>query len=224
MIAICRFLAALTACALCVPAPAAVESRPRIAIIIDDLGYGWAAGVRSIGLPGPVACAVLPGTPHGARLAELAHRAGKQVLLHLPMQSLEDLEPDAHMLHLDTTRRQLALRVAADLADVPHAAGINNHRGSLLTRHPGHMGWLMEELAGRRDLYFIDSYTTAASVALGIAREKGIPATRRDVFLDPDRSPGTVRREFERLIALARRHGSALGIGHPYPETLALLE
>jgi polysaccharide deacetylase 2 family uncharacterized protein YibQ len=202
----------------------AAESRPRIAIIIDDLGYARTAGERSIRLPGPVACAVLPGTPHGARLARLAHAAGKEVMLHLPMQSLDDVEPAPGMFQLDTTRRQLASRVAADLAAIPHVSGINNHRGSLLTRHPGHMGWLMEEIAAREGLFFIDSYTTAASVALGIARESGIPAARRDVFLDPDPHPATVRREFDRLLALARRHGNALAIGHPYPATLALLE
>lgn len=219
-----RLVAALIACALWTHAPAKAETKPRIAIIIDDLGYGWPAGVRSIALPGPVACAVLPGTPHGARLAERAHRAGKQVLLHLPMQSIDDVERVSGVLHLDTTRHQFAARIASDLASVPYVTGINNHRGSLLTRHPGHMAWLMEELAVRRDLYFIDSYTTAASVALGIARESGIAAARRDVFLDPDREPATVRREFDRLISLARRNGTALAIGHPYPATLALLE
>ncbi len=203
---------------------AADQPAPRIAIIIDDVGYGWAAGLRAARLPGPVACAVLPGTPHGARLARLAHAAGKQIMLHLPMQSLDDIEPAPGLLQVDTTRGQLASRVAADLAAIPHVAGINNHRGSLLTRHPGHMTWLMEEIARRDGLFFVDSYTTAASVALGIARESGIPAARRDVFLDPDPDPATVRREFDRLLALARRHGTALAIGHPYPVTLALLE
>ncbi|HZX24626.1 MAG TPA: divergent polysaccharide deacetylase family protein [Woeseiaceae bacterium] len=197
---------------------------PRIAIIIDDLGYGGAAGERTIRLPGPVACSVLPGTPHGVRLARLAHAAGKQVMLHLPMQSLDDIEPAPGLFQVDTTRAQLAARVAADLAAIPHVTGINNHRGSLLTRHPGHMAWLMEEIAAREGLFFVDSYTTAASVALGIARESGIPAARRDVFLDPEPDPATVRREFDRLLALARRHGTALAIGHPYPATLALLE
>lgn len=200
------------------------QAPPRIAIIIDDLGYGRAAGERATRLPGPVACAVLPGTPHGARLARLAHAAGKEVMLHLPMQSLDDIEPAPGLFQVDTTRAQLASRVATDLAAIPHVTGVNNHRGSLLTRHPGHMAWLMEEIAAREGLFFIDSYTTAASVALGIARESGIPAARRDVFLDPDPDPATVRREFDRLLALARRHGTALAIGHPHPATLALLE
>jgi polysaccharide deacetylase 2 family uncharacterized protein YibQ len=217
-------LPALLGYALLTQDAAAAEPKPRIAIIIDDLGYDPVAGVRATRLPGAVACSVLPGTPHGTRLARLAHAAGKQVMLHLPMQSLDDIEPAPGMFQVDTTRSQLALRVAADLAAIPHVTGINNHRGSLLTRHPGHMAWLMEEIAAREGLFFVDSYTTAASIALGIARESGIPAARRDVFLDPDTDPATVRREYDRLIALARRHGTALAIGHPYPATLALLE
>ena len=219
-----RLLATAVACAVWTGLPASPQSKPRIAIVIDDLGYGWDAGLRATRLPGPVGCAVLPATPHGPRLAALANARGKQVLLHLPMQSLAEMEPQAGVLHLDTTRGQLAARLAAGLDEVPHVAGINNHRGSLLTRHPGHMTWLMEELALRRDLFFIDSYTTPASVALGIARESGIPAARRDVFLDPDRDPATVQREFDRLLRLARRHGTALAIAHPYPATLDLLE
>jgi hypothetical protein len=86
------------------------------------------------------------------------------------------------------------------------------------------MAWLMEEIRLRGDLFFVDSYTTPQSVALKIAHEAGVPAVRRDVFLDPDHTPGTLEREFSRLKKLARRRGFAVAIGHPYPETLTLLE
>jgi uncharacterized protein len=200
-----------------------VVPRPRIALIIDDLGYEFAAGQRVIGLPGPVACAVLPATPRGRQLAELAKQSGKEVLLHLPLQAENDVgRSDPGAMLLDMNRRQFATAFAENLASVPHVSGVNNHRGSLLTRHPGHMGWLMEELRARDGLFFVDSYTTHHSVALQLAEEAGIPAVRRDVFLDADRS--AVASEFERLLRLARRHGSAIGIGHPYPETLDYLE
>ena len=107
---------------------------------------------------------------------------------------------------------------------MPHVVGINSHRGSLLTRHPGHMAWLMEEIRSHGNLFFVDSYTTHESVALELAREAGVPAVRRDVFLDPDQAPGTVEREFARLKKLARQRGFAVGIGHPHPQTLTLLE
>ena len=84
--------------------------------------------------------------------------------------------------------------------------------------------WLMEEIGAREDLFFVDSYTTAASVALQIANEAGVSAVRRDVFLDPDKSPETVARQFERMKRLARKRGFVVAIGHPYKATLELLE
>lgn len=209
-----------------VATPALADSpRPRIAIIIDDLGYERAAGERAIGLPGPLAYAVLPGAPRASYLANAAHAAGKDVLLHLPLQAEQDAGPaEPGSLLLDMSREQFSSAFADNLESVPHVVGINTHRGSLLTRHPGHMGWLMAEILDRGDLFFVDSYTTAQSIALRIARESDIPSVRRDVFLDPDPSPETIVREFARLKKIASQRGLAVGIGHPYPTTLEYLE
>lgn len=195
---------------------------PRIAIVIDDLGYDFAAGQRAIALPGPVACAILPGTPRGRALAEFAHANDKEVLLHLPLQAVSDEVAAPGSLVLDMTRNQFSRAFAEHFESVPHVSGVNGHRGSLLTRHPGHMAWLMEEIAERGQLFFLDSYTTEHSVALALARERNLPAVRRDVFLDAD--VDMIGAEFERLKRLAMRRGHAIGIGHPYPETLAFLE
>jgi polysaccharide deacetylase 2 family uncharacterized protein YibQ len=197
----------------------------RVAIIIDDLGYRLDAGRRAIALPGPVAFAVLPGTPRAEALARWAHDQGKEVLLHLPLQAnADDKYEEPIGIDLDMSRERLAQTFAAALRSVPHVIGVNGHRGSLLTRHPGHMQWLMEEIRARSDLFFVDSYTTAHSVALQMATEAGVSALRRDVFLDPDPSPETVRRQFERMKVLARKRGFVVAIGHPYETTLALLE
>lgn len=198
---------------------------PRVAIIIDDLGYEFAAGKRATTLPGPVACAILPHAPRAVELARIAHENGKDVLLHLPLQAqVADGLDEPGGLFLDMSRSQFVSALDSNLAAVPHISGINTHRGSMLTRHPGHMNWLMTELAERGDLFFVDSYTTAASIALQVAREAGVPATKRDVFLDPDRARETLVKEFARLKSLARENGFAVGIGHPYPGTLDFLE
>lgn len=198
---------------------------PRIAIIIDDLGYKKAAGERAIRLDGPIAFAILPGTPRATYLAEKAHAAGKEVLLHLPLQAQSDHAASAPgSMLLDMSQQQFSQAFANSLASVPHVIGVNSHRGSLLTRHPGHMAWLMQEIGDRGDLFFVDSYTTAQSVALRIALEAGVPAVRRHVFLDPDDSPETVAREFTRLKNLARKQGYAVAIGHPRIATLEFLE
>jgi len=222
------FLLRVILCALvllAMPVSAQRTPLPRVAVIIDDLGYALLAGERAINLPGPVACAVLPGTPRATRLAEKAHASGKEVLLHLPLQAEDDIDPDEPGgLRLDMSRAVFTRTLIENIEAVPHVIGINSHRGSLLTRHPGHMNWLMEEIRNRGDLFFVDSYTTAASIALKLAHESGVPAARRDVFLDPDQAPETVAREFARLKELARQNGFAIGIGHPYPATLAFLE
>lgn len=197
----------------------------RVAIIIDDLGYRLDVGQRAISLPGPVSFAVLPGAPRAAALARRAHESGKEVLLHLPLQAnVDDNLDEPIRIDLDMSREQLATSFEAALSSVPHVVGVNGHRGSLLTRHPGHMQWLMEEIRAREDLFFVDSYTTVHSVALQMATEAGVSALRRDVFLDPDPKPAAVKRQFERMKTLAKKRGFVVAIGHPYDATLALLE
>ena len=220
----CSFLNFVLA-AICVAAPAAAETLPRITIIIDDLGYQLDAGYRALNLPGPVSYAILPAAPNSTPLARAAHAKGKDVLLHLPFESVgQENSDEPSAITLDMSREAFHDTFASALHSVPFAIGVSNHRGSLLTRHPGHMAWLMEEIAAHEGMFFVDSYTTHESVALQMAAEQGVAAARRHVFLDNDRSPEAIRREFDRLIALARRHGKAVAIGHPYPETLDFLE
>jgi polysaccharide deacetylase 2 family uncharacterized protein YibQ len=204
------------------PAPAAL---PRIAIIIDDLGYRSTEGFRAARLPGPVAVAILPHTTYAAALAREADSLGKEIVLHVPMQAVEAAEvlgPGA--LEGGQTRAELARVLADDLAAVPLARAVSNHMGSSLTREREPMRWLMEELRSRGSLLFIDSYTTADSVALEVARDVGVPALRRDVFLDGAVSPEAIEHEWRRLVARAHERGFALGIGHPHAATLELLE
>ncbi len=199
--------------------------RPRVAIIIDDVGYRLIEDRRVLALPREVAVSVLPFSPHGKRIAAQAAMQQRLVMLHLPMQSMgQTAIADRGMLNLDSTRDALGATLAASLASVPAARGVNNHMGSLLTRHPGHMRWLMEALACYRDMFFVDSFTTHHSVALAEARRQFVPSARRDVFLDDDTRPEAIEAEFERMIGIAEKRGQALAIGHPLPETLAVLE
>lgn len=201
------------------------QQNVKVAVVIDDLGHSLKQGRRAVRIVGPVALSILPNTPHSTRLAEMAHAAGKEVLLHLPMESAGNNEGlGAGALRLDSSRDEFSRAIAASMATVPHVRGINNHMGSLLTRHPGAMGWLMEEMQVRGQLYFLDSFTTHRSVGLIVAREQGIPALKRDVFLDRIATPDAIKREFERLIVTARQRGFAVAIGHPHPATLAFLE
>lgn len=200
------------------------ETPAEIAIIIDDMGRQLTAGRRVIALPGPVACAFLPHGPYTDALARTAHVRDKEILLHLPMQAMDSRRLDAGGLRLDMTQRAFLSTLQDNLGRVPHVQGVNNHMGSLLTRHPGHMLWLMQALRDQGGLFFVDSRTSRHTIARRIAREQAVPSIERDVFLDDDVSVEAVREQFARLLRLARQQGSAVAIGHPHASTLQVLE
>ncbi len=196
---------------------------PVIAIIIDDMGHQLQAGNEALELPGAITYAFLPHTPHAHEMAEQAHATGKEVMLHLPMDAHggQELGPGGLSLHM--TQRQFQDALASGLASVPHVAGLNNHMGSLLTRHPGAMDWLMQDVRQRGNLFFVDSRTSSLTVAEKLAREHQVPTASRDIFLDNVRDPAYIREQFRQLIRQAKSRGKAIGIGHPYPETIATL-
>lgn len=202
------------------------SKQPVIAIIIDDLGYDLSQGKRALGLPGPVTLSFLPRTQHAAELAKQAHSDGKEVMLHLPMESNVARRPGPGALTLQMTEKDFLGTLHNGLDEIPHVAGVNNHMGSRLTRHSEAMQWLMRGLENYRDgsLFFIDSRTTAETVAEATARERQLPTARRDVFLDNDTDKEAIRRQFRELVQLARKRGAALGIGHPHHATMAVLQ
>ena len=203
--------------------PVFAQPPARIAIIIDDLGNNRMLGLQAVALPGALTYSILPQLPYSERLAHAAHAAGKEVMLHLPMQSSDGRPLGPGALRLGMTREDFGYTVRAALATVPYAAGVNNHMGSLLTRHPAAMHWLMEDLSCYNRLYFVDSRTDVRTVARQSARDAGLPNAQRDVFLDNEQDASYVRQQLTGLIARARRHGSAIGIGHPHPQTLEVL-
>jgi polysaccharide deacetylase 2 family uncharacterized protein YibQ len=202
---------------------AAAQPDVRIAIIIDDLGNSLRRGQQAVELPGALTYAVLPQLPYSREIAQRAHRRGKEIMLHLPMQTSDGRSLGPGGLHAGMGREEFARAVRASLAAVPHVSGVNNHMGSLLTRQPTAMRWLMQELQCFYDLYFVDSRTDMRTVAGAFARDAGLAHAQRDVFLDNQQSRDYVRGQLRRLISQAHSNGSAIGIAHPYPETLAVL-
>jgi len=196
-----------------------------ISIIIDDLGYSWKEARRVTRLPGPVACAILPHTRFGKKIARLARQQGKEVLLHLPMESSQK-DKDAGPGKLDSTMSDLEIRITIDygLETVPDATGINNHMGSLLTQSHEYMDRLMRVIQKKKGFFFVDSLTSPRSVAAQAARNHGLPHLVRDIFLDNTRDEQFIEKQFDRLLQLAHQRKHVLAIGHPYPETIAVLE
>jgi len=201
-----------------------VHAEKLASIIIDDVGNNFEYGRDVINLPATLTIAILPKTTYAKGLARLAAKNNKEVMLHLPMQSVEHHQHSPGTLDLHMTRNEFSRQLRLNLNSVPYIRGVNNHMGSLLTRHPGHMTWLMDELSRHGGLYFIDSKTTSKSIAEKIAGEYKIPNLSRDFFLDPDHKKNTLRRQFDRFIQKINRRGYALAIAHPYPETIKFLK
>ncbi|MEN5305219.1 MULTISPECIES: divergent polysaccharide deacetylase family protein [unclassified Pseudomonas] len=214
-----RYLLCLLFCLMAGVAQAAPAGKAYLSIIIDDLGQSADRDSRTLALPGPVTLAIMPDTPHATDFARQAHKAGKTVILHMPM----DPATGPFAWHPGIPIEELARRLDAALAKVPYAAGINNHMGSRMTAQREPMAWLMGELQ-RRHLFFVDSRTSAATVAAAEAQAQGLAHVSRDVFLDDVRTTEAITGQLQQGIALARKQGSAVLIGHPYAQTLEVLE
>jgi polysaccharide deacetylase 2 family uncharacterized protein YibQ len=203
-------------------------SGPRLAIIIDDLGNDRSAADSLMALPFPLTISVLPHLPLSSEIAEEAYRRNDEVMLHLPMESQgesspsEGAEPEEIELRVGMNRGQVHEAVTAMLDTVPHATGVNNHQGSRATTDPALMQAVMEELRSR-SLFFIDSRTTASTVAYGAAEASGVPAASRKVFLDDTPTRKAVLEQIDLAARDAARDGSAIAIGHPHPATIAAL-
>jgi len=195
-----------------------------ITIIIDDLGINRELSERALHLPGDVTYAFLPRSRYGHELAVEAHALDREGILHLPMQAIDDRRIDQGALTQQQSRAEFLATLREDLQRIPYIRGVNNHMGSLLTQLPEQMQWLMEELARHKDLFFVDSRTTPMTVAYREAIHEGLPSLRRNIFLDNDTDIEAINHQFIKLLAIARIRGSAVAIGHPYPETLTYLE
>jgi polysaccharide deacetylase 2 family uncharacterized protein YibQ len=155
----------------------------QIAIIIDDLGYHKSAGERAISLPGAVTLAVLPYQTHTQVLAQAAVDAGKELILHAPMEPHNQVPWEEGGLSSGLSLQDMQQALTAMLASVPQATGINNHMGSKFTEDPAAMQWLMTELKDH-ELFFVDSLTSPGSLAWSSAQTLGVPSLKRDIFLD----------------------------------------
>jgi polysaccharide deacetylase 2 family uncharacterized protein YibQ len=199
--------------------------RKKIAILIDDIGYDPGALRRLLAIEAPLAFSVLPRLPHSRSSAEAVHRAGREVLLHLPMEphGYPERDPGRGALFASMTAREIRKTLDEDMKSVPHAEGVNNHMGSKFMEEREPLRVVFDVLH-RRGLYFVDSVTTEASAARELAGEKALRFTPRDLFIDDAEDRKWARVNLERLLETRSEWNELLLIGHPYPETVAALE
>lgn len=202
------------------------EKHVSVAIIIDDLGQDINQARAILSLGSGITLSVMPGLPHSREIALLAAKNGNNVLLHLPMErNGHSKKPEAWgTIRSDMTPAEFIEAVRRNIDSVPYAKGVNNHEGSALTENNEAMKFLMAELKAH-DLFFIDSLTSPRSIAFATAKEFGLKAGRRDVFLDNNTSdPKAIRSQLAKLVAIAKRRGWAIGIGHPHQITISELK
>lgn len=200
-------------------------SRPKIGIIIDDLGYDSSLANAFMALDMPLTLSLLPCTPNSRAIARKARHVGREAMLHLPMEPVNypSVNPGDGVLLLSMDKETILEVLDDDLKQTPFVAGVNNHMGSRFTENEEKMAIVIEELK-KRDLYFVDSRTNSGSVALKTAQKMALKAAKRDIFLDNDLSENALKIQMERLLSVARHKGRAIGIGHPHQETLNLLK
>ena len=204
------------------PAPGTDGGAPRISIVVDDLGRGLRDLEALAGLGIPLTYSVLPFEPSTPQVVAELRGRGVEYLCHLPMEAKSGANPGPGALLLAMSHEQLQAATRQALEAVPGAAGVNNHMGSGMLSRQDTMASVLEVIA-QRGLYFLDSRTSADTVGYSLARDMGIKAAERQVFLDTERDVDFIRSQFEALLATARKRGAAIAIAHPYRETLEIL-
>lgn len=206
------------------PVPVPEVKKPKVALVIDDLGQDIRLADCFLKIDAPIAFAILPFQPHSQEIARAVYEAGQVIVLHLPMEPAlyPEFNPGPGALFLTMDRGQVEEAVRAAIQEVPNLAGVNNHMGSSFTEDSERMTWVLEELK-RQGLFFLDSRTSARTKANGLARRLGIKTAERAVFLDNVQEEEAIRAQLRRLVALARQNGQAIAIGHPYYETCQVL-
>ncbi len=198
--------------------------RPQLAIVIDDMGHSLERAAEFTVLPLPLTFAIFPLLKNSLKVASHFVDHHRDIILHVPMEprGYPLVDPGPGALFISMRDEEVSSVFLEDLEFIPGIIGVNNHMGSRLTADPQKMALVMKILKGR-NLFFLDSRTIADSVAYEKAIAAGIPALQRDIFLDNVPDVEHIMEQFRALIEVARKKGSAIGIGHPYPVTATAL-
>jgi polysaccharide deacetylase 2 family uncharacterized protein YibQ len=196
-----------------------------VAIIVDDIGYDRRIAEQLLDLDAPLTFSMLPYGPFNKKIITQAKAKGLEIMLHLPMEPNEfpRIDPGPGALLSEMTADDLIAQLTEDIDRIPGIVGVNNHMGSRISASPERMRQIFSVLK-TRNLFYVDSRTTAETVARSSARLLQLPFAERDIFIDHIDDPNFIASQMEKLIDRARRHGYALGIAHPHPATVDQLK
>lgn len=204
--------------------PVAVDRQPKVAIIIDDLGYDRRIARRFLEIDTELTFSVLPHTPHSRTISREVKKKGRELILHLPMEPVEypRIDPGPGALLTSMNPDELIEQLRNNLASIPGISGVNSHMGSRLTAAPDQMNQIFSILK-QQNLYFVDSRSTSGSRSRSSAKLLQVPFAERDIFIDHVQDPTFIRSQCRKLIRIARKRGYAVGIAHPYKTTYKIL-
>lgn len=207
------------------PTPGPNVANGKIVIIIDDSGYKKSDCDHLAAIDAPVTISILPELPHSKEVAECAHRQGKEVMLHMPLEPhvFREQYPEHYFIKTAMSSVQISSRLNEALKSVPHIAGINNHEGSKATEDSRVMYIIFKELA-KKNLFFVDSRVTNKSVCKHLAEKLQLPFAGRDIFLDNVNERAAIEKQFDELTAKANERGVAVAIGHARPVSWDVME
>ena len=207
------------------PTPVPSGKLPRVALIIDDLGYDRKMADKFLGLDINLTFSILPHSPFQNKIARQANSKGLEIMLHMPMEPVEypEVNPGPGTLLSSMTPDELINQLEENLNTMPGVKGINNHMGSKLTAESAQMYQIFSVLK-HRGLFFVDSRTTSDSLCKPSARLFQVPFAQRDVFIDHYQKPDFIRKQIKELIRIAKLNGEAVGILHPHSTTLQVLQ
>ncbi len=211
------------------PAGPQGDCPPRLAIVIDDMGESMRAADSLLALNYPVTFSIWPDSTHARAVAEAAHAAGREVMIHQPMEPLgyPEVKPGPNALYLGQSREKIIKIVTASINKVPHAVGLNNHMGSRATQDQKSMEAVLDALLalrGSHPLFVLDSLTHPASRLYALSFQAGLRSYRRDIFLDVQEDVGYILHQLDKAAQIARQNGQSIAIGHPLPETIEALK
>ena len=196
-----------------------------IVLVIDDFGYrndSVSDGFLDLNIP--ITCAIIPGHLQSRKFAQKAFAAGKEVIIHMPMESsLNTPGEDEYKIKSGMTSEEVEWRIREVLKEMPEAIGMNNHQGSKATTN-GKVMSVLGSVLNANNKFFIDSRTTSKTVAEEIMRSIGVPTIRRHVFLDNDDSKDKISERIDEVARLAQKQGIAVAIGHAKPNTLKAIK
>ncbi len=196
-----------------------------IVLVIDDFGYrDDSISDGFLNLSVPITCAVLPGHIQSSRFAKKAINAGKEVIIHMPMQStVPSSGEEEFKLKTGMTSEEIEWRLNEALNEIPEAVGINNHQGSKATTD-GKVMAVVASVLKNKNKFFLDSRTSSKTVGESTMRSVGVPTARRHIFLDNDLNIKNISKQLNKLVDVSEKKGLAIGIGHVKGNTLKVLE